>query len=418
LYAEAKRAEELQAAMARERETFAQQRVAQLAKANIALRDSLDQLASVPQLDEFIGQVMAAITGQLGAVSSTLSLFGADDQNMTLELIYQDGRVRSLDEIGYPNHIRSIKRDELMASGLVQSIALLPVDRPTSLPEGVRTYLAGLGIKSVLVIPLSSKGHVNGMLSFRFINERAFQEEELEIARALATQASLAIQLTRLARTARESAVLEERNRLASEIHDSLAQSFAGISMQLSAAGRAMVRKSKDAQQYVERANELARFGLSEARRSALSLRSNIIEESGLIEALHKLTERSNIPGLISCSFQASRVDENALSPQVQQDLLRIGQEAISNALRHAQPTEIRVSLRVNPQNLVLKVTDNGSGLAKARLVSGGQGFGFANMRARAKNLGATLDIRSKPGHGTSVIVRLRRANSPEARPQ
>jgi signal transduction histidine kinase len=414
LYAAAKRAEEMNVAMARERETFAQQRVAQLAKANAALRDSLDQLASVPQLDEFIGQVMAAITGQLGAVSSSLSLFGPDEQTMRLELIYEGGRVRSLDEIGYPNSIRSIKRGDLMASGLVASIALLPLDRPTALPEGVRTYLAGLGIKSVLIIPLSSKGHINGMLSFRFINERAFQEEELEIARALATQASLAIQLTRLAKGARESAVLEERNRLASEIHDSLAQSFAGISMQLSAAGRAMLKKSKDAQQHVERANELARFGLSEARRSALSLRSNIIEESGLIEALRKLAERSSIPGLITCSFQASRVDEKALSPQIQQDLLRIGQEAISNALRHAQPTEIRVSLRVNPRNLVLKVTDNGSGLAKARLVSGGQGFGFANMRERAKNLGATLDIRSKPGDGTSVIVRL--ANSSEAR--
>lgn len=409
LYAEAKRAEELQVAMARERETFAQQRVAQLAKANAALRDSLDQLASVPQLDEFIGQVMAAITGQLGAVSSTLSLFGPDDQTMSLELIYQDGRVGSLDEIGYPSHIRSIKRDELTASGLVRSISLLPLDRPTPLPEAVRTYLSGLGIKSVLIIPLSSKGHVNGMLSFRFINERAFQEEELEIARALATQASLAIQLTRLAKTARESAVLEERNRLAGEIHDSLAQSFAGISMQLSAAARAVKRKSEDGLCYVDRANELARFGLSEARRSALSLRSNIIEEAGLIEALRKLTERSNIPGLITCSFQAARVDESALPPQVQQDLLRIGQEAISNALRHAQPTEIRVRLSLNSRNLLLKITDNGSGLTKARVKSELQGFGFANMRARAKNLGATLEIRSEPGQGTSVIVRLRR---------
>jgi signal transduction histidine kinase len=105
------------------------------------------------------------------------------------------------------------------------------------------------------------------------------------------------------------------------------------------------------------------------------------------------------------------------LSPQVQQDLLRIGQEAISNALRHAQATEIRVCLSVNPQNLALKVTDNGSGLTKTRLMSEGQGFGFTNMRARAKNLGATLEIRSKPGQGTSVIVRLRRADSPEARP-
>ena len=148
---------------------------------------------------------------------------------------------------------------------------------------------------------MSSKGQVNGQLTFRFTDEREFQEEELEIARALATQASLAIQLTQLARKARESAVLEERNRLAGEIHDSLAQSFAGISMQLSAAARVMARKSKDGRNHVERANEFARFGLSEARRSALSLRSNIIEELGLIEALRKLAERSNIPGLLSC---------------------------------------------------------------------------------------------------------------------
>jgi signal transduction histidine kinase len=221
------------------------------------------------------------------------------------------------------------------------------------------------------------------MLSFWFTDEGEFQEEELEIARALATQASLAIQLTQSARTARESAVLEERNRLAAEIHD--------ISMQLSAAARVMARKSKDARCHAECADELARFGLSEARRSALSLRSNIMEKSGLIEALRKLAERSNIPGLISCSFRASRVDENALSLQAQQDLLRIGQEAISNALRHAQPTEIRVSLRGNPSSLVLKVTDNGSGLARGRLASGGQGFGFANMRARAKNFGRSV---------------------------
>jgi signal transduction histidine kinase len=412
LYAEAKRGEELQAAMARERETFAQQRVTQLVKTNAALRGSLDALASVPQLDEFIGQVMAAITGQLGAVSSNLWMFNLDDETFALELIYQDGRVRSLDEIEYPKHLRVLKLDEVTAwtpARLDQPITPLRLDSSIAMrmPGGLRTYLIAQGVKSLLLIPLSSKERVTGMLSFRFKDDRQFQEEELEIARALGTQASLAIQLTQLARTARESAVLEERNRLAGEIHDSLAQSFAGISMQLSAAGRAMVRKSKDAWGHVERANELARFGLSEARRSALSLRSNIIEESGLIEALRKLTERSNIPGLISCSFRASRVDERALSPQVQQDLLRIGQEAISNALRHAQPSEIKVSLRGNQSNLVLRITDNGSGLARTRPLSERHGFGFANMRARAKNLGATLDVESKPGHGTSVIVRL-----------
>jgi signal transduction histidine kinase len=215
----------------------------------------------------------------------------------------------------------------------------------------------------------------------------------------------LAIHLTRLANASRQSAVLEERNRLAGEIHDSLAQNFAGISMQLVIAAEEMQMKSKDAFSHVERATDLARFGLSEARRSALSLRSDIIEESGLIEALKRLVERSNIPGLLRCSFRFSRVCEESLAPWVQQDLLRITQEAISNALRHARPTVISVSLRRNPPNLVLKIRDNGSGIAKDR--SSEEGLGFANMRARAKNIGAELDVRSTAGSGTSVIVRL-----------
>ena len=87
--------------------------------------------------------------------------------------------------------------------------------------------------------------------------------------------------------------------------------------MQLSAAAGAMKRKSKDALSHVERATDLARFGLSEARRSALSLRSNIIEESGLIEALKMLVERSDVPGLLRCSFRSSSVREESLAPNL-----------------------------------------------------------------------------------------------------
>jgi PAS domain S-box-containing protein len=406
---ELKRAEEMQASMAREREMLAQQRATQLAKANAALRNSLDALTSVPELDEFIGQVMAAITRQLGAVSSMLRVLNPEQKRMTVELLFQDGEVMSPADAKYPEPFRSLALDELGFASWEEPVAVLHLTdlQPLMMPDSLRAYLLKLGIKTLLIIPLISRGQANGVLSFRFTDELAFDTEELEIARALATQVSLAIQLTQLARTAKQSAVLEERNRLAAEIHDSLAQGFAGISMQLSAAARAMKSKSEDALGHVERANDLSRFGLSEARRSALSLRSNIIEESGLIEALKMLVERSNIPRLLRCSFHCSRVREAALAPHVQQDLLRIAQEAISNALRHAQPTGIKVSLRLDPPNLVLKIRDNGSGIANARLISEGTGFGFANMRARAKNLGAKLDIRTASGRGTSVTVRL-----------
>ncbi len=402
---ESKRAEEMQAAIAHEREMFAQQR--HLGRANEALRGCLDALASVRELDDFLGQVMATMTRQLGAVSSTLRVRNFEQNTLPLELVFQDGRVMSPDEAKYPEKWRNVSLVEKRFTLFLNEPSAITrtLDPHSPIPDDHRAYLLGLGVKTILIISLPSRGQVNGRLTFRFTEERDFQAEELEIARALATQASLAIQLTQLAKTARQSAVLEERNRLAGEIHDSLAQNFAGISMQLLVATEAMQIKSKDAFSHVERATDLARFGLSEARRSALSLRSDIIEESGLIEALKRLVERSNIPGLLGCSFRSSEVCEESLAPSVQQDLLRIAQEAISNAIRHARPTVIKVSLRRNPPNLVLKIRDNGSGIAKDR--SSGEGFGFGNMRARAKNIGAELDIRSSAGRGTSVVVRL-----------
>jgi signal transduction histidine kinase len=258
----------------------------------------------------------------------------------------------------------------------------------------------------VLIIPLTSRGQANGRLTFRFTEERDFHPEELEIARALATQASLAIHLTRLAKGARRSAVLEERNKLAGEIHDSLAQFFTGISLQLGAAKKVIKRRGDNGLSYVERATELAQFGLAEARRSAFSLQPTIIEELGLLQALQKLVERSNIRGKLRCNFHSTGVPEESLPPSVQEDLLRIAQEALSNAVRHAMPTVINVSLCCDPSKLVLEVADNGSGLANPQAACR-EGFGLSNMQARARNLGAQLDVRTSAGRGTSIVVRV-----------
>jgi signal transduction histidine kinase/PAS domain-containing protein len=394
-----------------------QQRIAQLAKANEALRGCLDTLAQVPELDDFLGQVMAAITRQLGAVFSTLRMLDVEQNRLTLELVFQEDRVLSPVEAGFPEAWRSVPPDEqhLAAYQAQPTTVTRLLDPQSPTPEGLRDYLLGLGIKTGLIIPLTSgrrmhpltsSRRMHGLLALYFHDERDFDQEELEIARALATQAGLAIHLTRLAKTARQSAVLEERNRLAGEIHDSLAQSFAGISMQLFAAQEVIKAMDDDSLGYIERANDLACFGLAEARRSALSLRSDIIEESGLIEALQMLVERSNIPGRLRCNFRSNGVRKESVPLHVQHDLLRIAQEAISNALRHAKATVLSVSLRLNSPNLVLEIRDNGSGIDNAGLESG-EGMGLGNMRGRAKKIGAELDIRTAAARGTSVIVRL-----------
>ena len=396
-----------QTALAVEREKAVRERAFELAKANEALRGCLDALASVPELDEFLGQVMGAMTRQLCAASSVLRLRNFEKNALTLDLVFQDGRVMTPAEAKYPERLRTIPLDERQLALLKQPAAVIHLlDDIAQVPDAFRSYLLGLGVKTSLVIPLMLGTQLVGSLTFRFTEDREFRPEELEIARALATQASLAIQLTRLANGARQSAVLEERNQLAGEIHDSLAQSFAGISMQLGAARKVIRRGDENGLTYVERAIELAQFGLAEARRTAFSLQPTLIKESGLIAALQKLVERSNIPGRLHCSFHSTGVPEEGLLPSVQQNLLRIAQEAISNAVRHAKPTVISVNLRCDSTNLLLEVTDNGFGIANPQAALK-EGFGLSNMRTRAEHLGAQLDIRTSAGHGTSIVVRL-----------
>ena len=128
-----KRAEEMRAAMARERELFAQRRATDLAKANEALRGCLDALASVPELDDFLGQVMAAITRQLGAVSSTLWMRNYEQNTLTLELLFQDDRVMSPAEAKYPDDWRSLSLDEQHAAtilGQPTALALFSIHTP------------------------------------------------------------------------------------------------------------------------------------------------------------------------------------------------------------------------------------------------------------------------------------------------
>jgi len=296
----------------------------------------------------------------------------------------------SLEELGFA----SLEEPTVLNLASPQALAM---------PFEMRAYLQGLGVITLLVIPLFSRGQVNGVLSFRFAEERNFQTRELEIALGRATRGSLAIYLIDLAKSAKQSAVLEERNPLAGEIHDSLAQSFTGITMQLEMAKEIVTDKDNELLGYVERANDLARFGLSEARRSVWSLKPMIIRDSSLIESLQMLVERSNIPGRLHCTFRSNLEDDESLPVLVRQDLLRIAQEAISNALRHAKSTAISVSLRSDPPNLILKVKDNGSGRTSEAETR--EGFGFVNLRARVKKLKGSLDIRTALGRGTSIVV-------------
>ena len=395
--------EELQLALAREREMFAQERTIELAKANEALHGCLDALASVPELDELIGQMMAAITRHLGAASSVLRLRDFELNCLTVELVFQDGRVMTPTEAKYPLGFLSTPLDERQLELLKRPAAVLHLlENIPPIPDAYRSVLLELGVRTLLVVPLNLATQLIGCLVFRFAEDREFRPEEIEIAQALESQAALAIQITRLAQAARQSAVLKERNRLAGEIHDALAQNFTAICMQLGVAKEELSSREGDALGRIQRAVELASQGLAEARRFAHKLR--LSDDSGLTTALQAIAERTSLPGRLRCDFRFDNLPEKNLPPKVQHELLRIAQEAIHNAVRHANPTTIAVALQWDAPNLRLQIKDNGSGVSLARLEKS-EGFGLANMQERAAEIGGTFEIQTAVGHGTTIIV-------------
>ena len=206
-----------------------------------------------------------------------------------------------------------------------------------------------------------------------------------------------------------DHAVLEERTRLAREIHDTLAQQLTGIVLELEAADTLLNRGSeRRARTSVEKARELARGALQEARRSVWNLRPAPLSATGLVAAIgHEVEaweERTGIPA----RFKARAVPQHpSLSPTAEVALLRIGQEALSNAARHGHPEHVDVELRAHRQELVLSVTDDGVGFDPAATAPRDDCFGLDGMAERARSAGGTLTVVSSPGRGTTVTTRL-----------
>jgi len=207
----------------------------------------------------------------------------------------------------------------------------------------------------------------------------------------------------------RELAVVEERNRLAREIHDTLAQGLVAIIWQLNAAEKAVESGGEPALQSLERVRNLAREGLQEARRSVWDLRAGPLEGRTLAEVLEQETKRVAGTGEIQTSFVVSGA-ERVLPAGAEAALLRICQESLANMLKHANATQVAVTLDYDDSQVRLAVQDNGVGfdpdIPSTRSKDSG-GFGLINMRERARLLGGDLTVHSEPGQGTIVEATL-----------
>jgi two-component system, chemotaxis family, CheB/CheR fusion protein len=196
-----------------------------------------------------------------------------------------------------------------------------------------------------------------------------------------------------------ETTLLAERNRMAQELHDTLAQSFTGIKLQIDAAEQELRDEPNTAQRHLSRARQVAQESMIEARRSIEALRSPLLEGRNLTEALRYLAEQASNGIQVRVAVEG---EARLLPPLIESDLYRIGQEALTNALRHARPQHVLIELTYWDVGVRLRIIDDGQGFDPQAHRAG---FGLTGIEERALRSKAVLEIISEPGRGTEVIV-------------
>ncbi len=421
------------AAIVREREQAARQKADELAKANaiLTLRDRLLNL--VADASRELIQAPDLIAG----IHSLLRRMGESTRLSRVLLFLQRESVNG----GSEHYIVT----EWCAPGIADhrslgievipnSIAKPFLERMKNLSgfwmemqkveEPMRSTLAPLKVVSTGCAPVMVGGEYAGVIAFDDCtalrsDDSAHVDAFLAVAnfigaalqRDSSQKALLAEQRERAALEAkavneREAAIFQERTRFAGQIHDTLAQGFTGTLLHLEALRVRVARGERVTVEELQNVRKIAALGLAEARRSALAIRPLALDGRDLSTALQQLTERSAVPGILNCRWSLGGIPR-PLTPIIDEALLNIAHEALSNAIRHADASNILITLAFAPDGVSLLVSDDGIGFDASDSRIRGHTFGLRSMRDRAAAAGGELTVLSKHGEGTTVTVHL-----------
>jgi len=257
-------------------------------------------------------------------------------------------------------------------------------------------------MRSFLGVPIVARGGIIGAFYLTDkVGADAFDEEDQRLIEMLAAHAAIAIENARLYERSRELSVVEERNRVARELHDSVTQNLFGVVLAAETAATLLDRDPSTARVQLQRVQELARAGMEELRSLIFELRPAALADEGLAATLRKHV------GVLRRVYDRDIALHVAGTPRLggptDGDVLRIAQEAVNNALHHAQASRIDVGLDARNGTLVLTVSDDGVGFDPADPAVRARRLGLTSMEERARALGGALSIDSAPGSGTRV---------------
>jgi signal transduction histidine kinase len=326
------------------------------------------------------------------------------DLATVLEQVAAEGR-----SLAHADQVRVWLSDDQQDGGAVRLAAAVPPHAAAdaaALGSASIEQLAAAADGSRLVLLLIAKGATIGALELHDSPQGPFTSEDARLLQPFANAAAVAIENARLYEQSRLSATLSERNRLARELHDTIAQGLTAVTMQLEAAQRGFARDPARAQTRIARAHELSRAALEDVRRSVWTLAAPLIDGGALDHALEELTERFAARTGLPTSYAHSGPPP-PLGHAAATQVLRIVQEALQNVEKHAQAHAVAVGSELADGQLRIWVRDDGIGFAPDAppAHANGNGFGLLSLHERARLAGGTLLVDSAPGQGTRVVV-------------
>ena len=357
-------------------------------------------ISSTLQLDE----LMDLIHHQVGRVMDTTNLYIAfydrDEDWVSFPFYIEGGQIR--------RHSPGRKASQGLTEHIIRS------RQPLLLPDDVEGRMQELGIKVIgssakswLGVPMIAGDEVLGIIAVQsYTTENVYDEEHLNLLPTIAAQAAIAIENARLYEQAQQLAIMEERQRLARDLHDAVTQTLFSASLIAEALPAIWESDQDEGRQLLQDLRQLSRGALAEMRTLLMELRPAALVEANLANLLRQLGEA--VAGRMGVPVTVTVEDQYALPPDVHVAIYRITQEALNNVVKHARASQVAVSLRCAPHTeggVELQVSDDGRGFDPSSVPSDHLGLGLGIIRERAEAIGATLKLESQPGHGTQVIV-------------
>lgn len=257
------------------------------------------------------------------------------------------------------------------------------------------------GMRSWMWVPLAVKGRVIGGMAITHTQPDAFTPHQANLALTMANQAAITLVNAQLYEQAQKVATLEERQRLAQNLHDAVNQSLFSASLIAEVLPRLWERDPDEARQSLEDLRRLTRGAMAEMRGLLVELRPLVLTDSDLGDLLRQLadalTGRTNIPVTVTIGGQ------DALPAEIQVTLYRLCQESLNNIAKHAGASQVTINLQIDADSVTLQIRDDGCGFDPENIPSGH--YGLSMMRERTKAIGADLSITSQPGRGSEIFI-------------